>query len=77
MTNTDSMTATDAGKHILDLKKRYASNDVDITDLILEKFNCRIAAINDEGAVWIEDPQTGHWLDADRTAELIAFLERT
>jgi len=38
--------------------------------------NCRFAEIDDAGEVWIEDPQTGHWLDDDALVSLAQTIER-
>jgi len=73
--NTDGLTAVEIGAHVIALKSACASNDVDMADLVREKFNCHEAEIDAQGAIWIANPQSGHWLDAARTAEVIAFVE--
>ena len=30
---------------------------------IQEWLNCQVAEVDDNGDVWIENPQQGHWLD--------------
>lgn len=37
-------------------------------------FNCRSAAIDPAGDVWIADPQTGHWLNDTDLESLAAYL---
>lgn len=74
--NTDGLTATDLRQRILDLKAACASNDCDMADLVCEKFNCGEAEFDEAGNIWIADPQTGHWLDADGLAEVVAFVEQ-
>jgi hypothetical protein len=36
--------------------------------LVREWANCEEASIDDEGDIWIANPQTGHWLNADDLA---------
>lgn len=74
--NTDGMAATDLRQHILALKADCATNDCDMADLVREKFNCAEVEIDEKGAIWIAEPQTGHWLDADKLAEVVAFVEQ-
>ena len=45
------------------------------TDAVREWSNCRESEITADGAVWIKDPQDGHWLDETDMAKLIAWLE--
>ena len=43
-------------------------------DEIKRYYNCRHAYLDLDGDVWIEDPQSGHWLDADCLDELDEHL---
>ncbi|MGO9474523.1 MAG: hypothetical protein ACLPWS_14170 [Rhodomicrobium sp.] len=36
-------------------------------------FNCNFAEIDNDGEVWIEGPQTGHWLNEDQLQQLVKF----
>lgn len=72
---TDGLTAVEIGLHVLALKAACASNDVDMADLVRERLNCHEAEIDADGGIWIANPQSGHWLSIDHTAEVIAFVE--
>lgn len=48
----------------------------DMCDLVREKFNCTEVEIDDEGNIWIANPQRGHWLSADHTAEFADWAEK-
>lgn len=45
--------------------------------LICEWCNCREASVYADGDVWIEGPQSGHWLSADKKSEYIAWRGAT
>ena len=45
-----------------------------LTDRIREWANCRTVHIDDDGDVWIEDPQAGHWLTEDDLLLLCGWL---
>lgn len=49
-------------------------DDGDITDAIKERFNCREAKVDDDGDVWIADPQDGHWLSAEDMTGLVMWV---
>lgn len=63
--NTDGMTAKLVGNHVLEVIDGCRSNGVEFRDLVCEFFNCREADVDDQGEIWIANPQNGHWLDAD------------
>jgi hypothetical protein len=46
----------------------------DCAEPICNWANCEYADIDDDGDVWIEGPQTGHWLDDDKLVKLAAWL---
>ena len=50
-------------------------NDVDYVDLVREWANCREAEVDDEGYVWIADPQVGHSLSDEKLEELADWIE--
>lgn len=45
-----------------------------IIDNIKAFWNCQDASIDDNGEIWIEGPQRGHWLDDEDYAKTINFL---
>jgi len=44
-------------------------------DQVRECFNCASAEIDSAGDIWIEGPQTGHWLKDAELAQLVEFIE--
>ncbi len=42
---------------------------------IMNWANCEFADVSDDGNVWIETPQTGHWLDDAKLIELAEWLK--
>ena len=50
-----------------------SADPVDMVNAIMEWANCTFAEIDSDGDVWIEGPQSGHWLSDDRLAEFIAW----
>jgi len=40
---------------------------------IREWANCETAEVDSDGDVWIEGPQTGHWLSAEKKAEYVTW----
>ena len=73
--NTEGMTAKQIAAYVAEVREGCASNGVDFNDLVREFFNCRVAETDDAGDIWISDPQTGHWVDAERKAEFLAWVE--
>ena len=73
--NTDGMTAKALAAYVAEVREGCASNGVDFDDLVREFFNCTEAEADDKGDVWISGPQTGHWIDAEKKADLIAWVE--
>ena len=47
----------------------------DMCDLVKEKFNCTEVDIDDEGAIWVANPQRGHWLTDDAIAEFMDWAD--
>lgn len=46
-------------------------NDYSAEELVKEYFNCKEAIVDSDG-IWIENPQTGHYVDDD---SLVNFLD--
>jgi hypothetical protein len=46
-----------------------------IVDAIREWANCEIAEIDEDGRIWIEGPQRGHWLDDDKLQVFVAWAK--
>jgi hypothetical protein len=46
-----------------------------LIDGIKTLFNCREASTDDDGNVWIAEPQTGHWLRDDDIARIARALK--
>ena len=42
--------------------------------LVCEFFNCNEAEVDSVGDIWISGPQTGHWVCADKKADLITWI---
>lgn len=49
-------------------------NPVGIDDVVMEWAGCREAAVEDDGDVWIADPQAGHWLNNRELAGLSTWM---
>ena len=73
--NTEGMTAKAIASYVAEVRAGCESNGVEFADLVREFFNCSEAEADDQGDIWIASPQTGHWLAADRKAELLAWIE--
>lgn len=41
-----------------------------LIDGIKALFNCREADVDEEGDIWVADPQLGHWLNAEKLARV-------
>ena len=41
----------------------------DDIDLIKTRYNCHEADVDNDGDVWIADPQAGHWLSEDEKSD--------
>lgn len=54
---------------ILELQKKYGQEN--LIDSIKTIFNCHYCEIDDEGNVWIEQPQLGHWLNDEEISRII------
>lgn len=64
----------------VDLDDRWAAiqaelSTAEIESLAMEMTNAEHAELDAEGDVWISKPMVGHWLDSDKIAELVRFIE--
>ena len=73
--NADGMTAETLAETMRRIDRDYRDNGMTITDGIMEWANCREADCDGDGDIWIADPQAGHWLDRDKLADFIAWVE--
>ena len=73
--STEGMTAKSLGDYVIEIKGGCEINGNSFGDLVKEFFNCRDADVDGEGKIWIEGPQRGHWINAERTAELLGWIE--
>jgi len=46
-----------------------------VISLIQEYFNCTEADVDDNGDIWIANPQTGHWIDQDTKKSFINWCQ--
>lgn len=67
---TKITTATEARTHII-AAVEFAGRDA-VMDAVVQFNNTTDNDIDDDGNVWVANPQTGHWLDDEK---LIAFAE--
>lgn len=65
-------TAADARKIILAAIETAGRDEV--LDGIVQWNNTTENDIDASGAIWVSNPQTGHWLDDDRLVEFASFL---
>lgn len=63
---------TNLNEQVLAIK----ANADDATALVTEWANCHEAEFDDEGGIWIANPQRGHWLDDDQRAEFVAWCNK-
>lgn len=70
------MTTLEIDDKLADLYQCDLDGDWTITlvDLVRECFNCCHAEVHPDGSVYIEEPQTGHYLDDEHRENLIEFL---
>ena len=71
-------TASEIDDRIAELYRCEQDGDwtTSLVDHVRECFNCSHAEVHPDGSVYIEDPQTGHYLQADELKRLDAFFER-
>lgn len=50
-------------------------NHEETLDGIRQQYNCRDAAITEDGMVWVADPMTGHYLRDEQLGELRRAFE--
>ena len=57
------------------LKAVASTSKAEVEALVTQWCNCTEVDIDENGDVFVANPQAGHWLDADAKAELVAFIE--
>lgn len=68
------MTTTANHRHAILAAKQDWEGDQSIEAAICEWANCSVARIDDIGDVWIEEPQSGHWLNQDNLGKLVRWM---
>jgi hypothetical protein len=48
--------------------------ECDVVALVTEWCNASEVSVDDEGDIWIANPQTGHWLSEKRKAEFVDWV---
>jgi hypothetical protein len=66
-------TAAEARIEILEAIKVCSREE--ILDTIAQWNNTTDNDIDEDGNVWVANPQTGHWLDDDRLIEFARFMQ--
>jgi len=46
-----------------------------IENAVKEWANCQAASVDTNGDIWIEGPQSGHWLSGDKIVEFWAWSQ--
>lgn len=72
MTTNTKINMSTINEQVLIIK----TNADDATALVMEWANCGEAEIDDEGGIWISNPQAGHWLDDEKRARFVAWCEQ-
>mgnify|MGYP003452726851 FL=1 len=67
---------TTTNEAILNLKSIVEADGRTIGELVTEWCNASDVEVDDDGGIWIANPQRGHWLDEDERAEFVAWCER-
>jgi hypothetical protein len=65
----------DVRLRIIELRDECEFNGVDLTDLVMEKWNCYDVSFDADGDIWIADPQQGHWLSDADLQETVDWIE--
>jgi len=56
------------------IAQAFFANPKQVRNDIRHWAECRDADVDVDGDVWVADPQSGHWLDADDLAQLSRFM---
>ena len=56
------------------IAQAFFANPKQVRNDILRWAKCRDADVDVDGDVWIADPQSGHWLEADDLARLSRYM---
>lgn len=67
---------TKTNEAILAIRNNCEGDEYDIIAALKEWANCREAEVDEEGNVWIANPQTGHWLSEDEKSEFIDWANK-
>jgi len=51
------------------------SEESRVEDWFGQFFNCQTVEISDDGSLWIEGPQAGHWVDQERIDEAMSAID--
>lgn len=58
---------------VLSIRSIAAATGTTIEALVTEWCNASEVSVDDEGDIWIANPQTGHWLSDERKAEFVEW----
>lgn len=53
----------------------YIYGQDEVSKMITRWCNARIVMFDADGSIWIEDPQTGHWLSDDQVGEFLIWSD--
>lgn len=67
---TDQITSIEQAEQMIRDNRREIGEETLASD-VREYFNCREASVDDQGDIWIADPQVGHWCTAE---EKLGFI---
>lgn len=62
-------------KDWLDNCRSNESDESTVEDWFRTVFNCSKAEIAEDGSLWIEGPQVGHWVDQERINQAIESID--
>ena len=67
---TDQVTDVQAAEQMIRDNRREIGAEALAAD-VRECFACRYADVDEDGDIWIAEPQTGHWLDSDEKLRFV------
>ena len=65
----------DAEEARASIRDAYKNDPEGTITAIRDRFNCQLAEIDDDGDVWIAEPQAGHWLKDADLLDLVDWME--
>lgn len=71
---TISTSRTEAAS-IEQIKAAFATDKAAVAQAAIERYNCDESSVDDDGDVWIGEPQRGHWLDEGQIESLVNHIE--